>query len=290
MALGGKMSLPYFPLYADDFEADTAHLTLAEDGAYNRLLRLCWRSPGCKIPADEDWVFRKLRARTNEEKETVRIVLDEFFATRSGKIFNNRLLEIWKDSKIKHQRRVVAGSKGGRSKSLKTKEPKASKTTSNAAAMPKQPEPEPEPKIREDTSVSSLSSGNDAQPVGEIASAVFDYNEAAAACGWPRVQKISAARRSSLAARLNEAGGIVGWRAALAKARASPLCNGENDRGWIVNFDFLIRQSSFAKLIEGNYDQRSRSNFKTPNTDPTSDAIAIAARSRRPSGPDRVRG
>ena len=37
---GGMSQLPYFPLYPTDFEADTSHLTLEEDGAYNRLLRL----------------------------------------------------------------------------------------------------------------------------------------------------------------------------------------------------------------------------------------------------------
>lgn len=35
------MGLPYFPLYVDDYEADTPHLTLEEDGAFSRLLRLC---------------------------------------------------------------------------------------------------------------------------------------------------------------------------------------------------------------------------------------------------------
>ena len=27
--------------------------------------------------------------------------------------------------------------------------------------------------------------------------------------------------------------------------------HGQNDRGWTANFDFLTRQSSFAKLMEG---------------------------------------
>ncbi|WP_422049900.1 YdaU family protein [Shimia sp.] len=280
------MSLPFFPLYADDFEADTAHLTLAEDGAYNRLLRLCWRSPGCKIPADEAWVFRKLRAHSEEDKETVRIVLEEFFKKRAGKLFNPRLLKIWEESNAKHERRVEAGSKGGRAKSLKNKEV----TSSNAKAKLKQPEPEPEPQLREDTDVSSLSPDDDVRPVDEIAAAVSAYNETAADCGWPKVQKLNSSRRSALAARLREAGGVTGWCAALSKARASPLCNGENDRGWVANFDFLTRQSSFAKLMEGNYDQRSRTRHQTPHTDATADAIAIAARSRRPSSPDRLRG
>jgi uncharacterized protein YdaU (DUF1376 family) len=53
------MSLPYFPMYPSDFEAKTSHLTLLEDGAYNRLLRLCWMTPGCSIPADEAWIMRR---------------------------------------------------------------------------------------------------------------------------------------------------------------------------------------------------------------------------------------
>lgn len=143
------MSLPYFPLYADDFEADTAHLTLEEDGAYNRLLRLCWRSPGCQIPDDEAWIFRKMRARTDEEKATVSIVLEEYFVRKSGKFFSQRLLKEWQKSDLAHRKRVSAGSKGGRAKALRT-----NKTApSNAVAKPKQPEPEPE--VKEDTNVSS---------------------------------------------------------------------------------------------------------------------------------------
>ena len=40
------MKVPYFPLYIADYDSKTAHLTLEEDGAYLRLLRLCWRTPG----------------------------------------------------------------------------------------------------------------------------------------------------------------------------------------------------------------------------------------------------
>ncbi|MFY0661353.1 MAG: helix-turn-helix domain-containing protein [Shimia sp.] len=57
------------------------------------------------------------------------------------------------------------------------------------------------------------------------------------------------------------------------------------ERGWqSVKADWYFNEKG-----QGN-DQRSRSSFQASNTDPTTDAIAIAARSRRPSGPDRVRG
>lgn len=78
------MSLPYFPLYADRYEADTTHLSMLEDGAYNRLLRLCWRSPGCKLPNDLPWIFRQCRAITDADKAAVEAVLSEFFTKGRG--------------------------------------------------------------------------------------------------------------------------------------------------------------------------------------------------------------
>ena len=128
-------------MYPDDFEADTAHLSLAEDGAYNRLLRLQWRSPGCKIPNDRPWIMRKMRATTDADQAVVETVLGEFFAKKGGKIFSARLLKEWVQACDAHEKRILAGSKGGRAKALKNN----NNTPTNAIAMLKQPEPEPEP-------------------------------------------------------------------------------------------------------------------------------------------------
>ncbi len=90
----------------------------------------------------------------------------------------------------------------------------------------------------------------------EVALAVAAYNDTAQQAGWPAVQKLTPARRAALRSRLKEAGGLEGWQFALGKARASPHLCGQNDRGWRASFDFLTAQSSFAKLMEGNYDPR----------------------------------
>ena len=55
------MALPYFPYYVDDYEADTAHLTIAEDGAYIRLLRQMTDSE--KQPFISDFIHFTLIAR-----------------------------------------------------------------------------------------------------------------------------------------------------------------------------------------------------------------------------------
>jgi uncharacterized protein YdaU (DUF1376 family) len=147
------MSLPYFPMYPADFEADTSHLTLEEDGAYNRLLRLCWMTPGCSVPDDPKWVARRMRVDAETYSRVVAPLIEEFFRRDGkGRLFSPRLLSIWQETDVKHKRRVEAGRKGGRPrKSLETND----SVQSNAKAMPKQPEPEPEPKRAVETNVST---------------------------------------------------------------------------------------------------------------------------------------
>ena len=123
------MSLHFFPLYPDDFEADTAHLSLAEDGAYNRLLRLCWRTPGCSIPADRQWIYRRLRAVSQADRDVVDCVLDEFFQEENGRCSNARLTREFQAAKIAHERRKNAGEKGGAAKALKSNENRSSNAT-----------------------------------------------------------------------------------------------------------------------------------------------------------------
>lgn len=156
------MSLSYFPMYPDDFEADTAHLTLAEDGAYNRLLRLCWRTPGCSIPADRAWIYRRMRALTDEDKAVIDTVLDEFFTLSEGRLSNARLKQEWVAANEAHERRKKAGAKGGASKGAAKSLRSETTDAGNAQAKPKQPEPEPEPDIERE--VPSLSGDGDDEP------------------------------------------------------------------------------------------------------------------------------
>ena len=87
----------------------------------------------------------------------------------------------------------------------------------------------------------------------DITAAVEAWNELADRCGLARVQRLTDARRKQLRARLKDCGGLEGWHAALAKIEASPGLRGENERGWRVDFDFVVRESKFTKLMEGTY-------------------------------------
>jgi hypothetical protein len=75
--------------------------------------------------------------------------------------------------------------------------------------------------------------------------------------GWPGVQRLTSARISACRARLAEAGGIEGWRAAMERAARSGFLCGRNEKGWFADFDFFCQSKSFTKLMEGSYDDRA---------------------------------
>lgn len=147
------MSIPYMPLFVADYEADTAHLTVEEDGIYMRLLRLCWRTPGCSVPDDDEWIKRRLRV-SDDEFETVKRVIAEFFERDKARVFSPRLQREHERINETSQRRRNAGKKGGRPNTPpKTKEKlespaltKQKQTESPASQL----EPELEPDTKEE--------------------------------------------------------------------------------------------------------------------------------------------
>ena len=91
----------------------------------------------------------------------------------------------------------------------------------------------------------------------EVADAINQWNEAAARCGWPAVRMMTPARTR----RIKEIIFADLWQEALAKAEASDFLCGRSKRGpeheaWRLTLDTFIRPSFFARLIDGNYDNR----------------------------------
>lgn len=138
------MSLPYFPMYPTDFEADTAHLSLAEDGAYNRLLRLMWITPGCSLPDDNAWIARRMRADAETMATVVLPVIAEFMERKGGRVVSPRLQREWKKVDETSRLRSEAGKKGGRPKVVENKQKQQKPGFDFDKARPKQPEPEPD--------------------------------------------------------------------------------------------------------------------------------------------------
>ncbi|MCB1460920.1 MAG: YdaU family protein [Nitratireductor sp.] len=131
-------TLPFMPLYVTTYEGHTSHLSLEEDGFYNRLLRLLWRSPGCSIPDDPRWIMRQMRIDAETFHRVGAPIIAEFCSKKNGKITQRRLLAEWIKAKGKYDARKEAGKKGGRAKALKDAENASVKTD----VLPYQSEPE----------------------------------------------------------------------------------------------------------------------------------------------------
>jgi uncharacterized protein YdaU (DUF1376 family) len=248
------MSLPYFPMYPSDYEAKTSHLTIAEDGAYFRLLRLCWMTAGCSLPDDEAWIMRRARAFSDDERQAIKAILDEFFTLKNGRWINERLTTEYKEAASKHLKRKKAGRKGGSVKSLKSND----NEPSNAKAMLKQCSSNQNQNQNQNQSIlddTKVSLANQFKDDCEIA--VSKWNKAADEHGWPKVQRLTAARSKQLAGRIKEAGGLDGWQAALQKAGESDFLCGRNGAWSGFGFDWMVKAGNFTKLMEGNYENRS---------------------------------
>jgi len=79
------------------------------------------------------------------------------------------------------------------------------------------------------------------------------YNETADRVQLPRAQVFTDGRKSKLKLRLKEAGGLEGWKIALAKVEASPFLTGKR-QDFKADLDFMLQKASFVKIMEGRYD------------------------------------
>jgi len=84
----------YYQHNIADYRKDTSHLTLLEHGAYRQLLDQYYLNEE-PLSLDETKLFRLLSAKTTEEKNAIKSVLDDFFTqTETGYIHRRCEIEI----------------------------------------------------------------------------------------------------------------------------------------------------------------------------------------------------
>jgi predicted phage replisome organizer len=81
------------------------------------------------------------------------------------------------------------------------------------------------------------------------------YNETCVS--FPRLKSLSDSRKKAIKARLNTYS-AEDFKTLFEKAEASEFLKGKNDRNWTATFDWLIKDSNMAKVLEGNYDSAAR--------------------------------
>lgn len=112
----------WYPRFMNDYAHDTEHLSLAENGAYDRFLTYYYQKLK-PLPLDETVIFRICRAFTSEEQDAARSVLSQFF-TREPDGWHQKRADVEvaklkqksqtnsKNARVRHGRTEEANSEG----------------------------------------------------------------------------------------------------------------------------------------------------------------------------------
>jgi uncharacterized protein YdaU (DUF1376 family) len=124
----------YYERYCGDYQRDTAHLSLAEHGAYTMLLDTYF-SVEKPLPKEFPGLFRVCRAMTRVEQQAVKAVADQFFPVSEidGLRHNSRADREIAKARPKIEAARINGRKGGRPS--KEKEP----GNENRSEIPQKP-------------------------------------------------------------------------------------------------------------------------------------------------------
>lgn len=246
--------------YPQDWLIGTSNLEPEECGMYIQICALIYAQRG-PIINDPEELSRKLK---NCSIRKARALVERLVAKEKIFVIEGKLSQKRAESELNLKRtHLEVSAKGGRTKHENASASKENKhltsterpvsvststATATAIATP-----------REDTKVSSKpplpplkNSGKD-----EVKEAFDLYNDLASRIGLPTAQVLNAVRSGRLKARLRDCGGIEGWKAALERVEASDFCAGRA-KDFKASLDFLLQESSFTKLMEGNYDNGNK--------------------------------
>ena len=72
---------------------------------------------------------------------------------------------------------------------------------------------------------------------------------------FPRCKSLSDARKKAIKARLNKYS-LSDIQIAFEKTERSDFLKGKNERNWSASFDWILKDSNMAKILDGNYDSK----------------------------------
>jgi uncharacterized protein YdaU (DUF1376 family) len=253
---------------AKDYLDGVQTLDMYEELAYHRILNLIYATDD-QLP-DNDSVMRGLSKIGGRWKKVRASLLEKGkIQIVDGRITNKKCTEkLGQTHDFLRKQSEKGKASAERRKSMKENET-ASTVVGTVVITPEatggSTNREPLTDIEElEVSVTNVtSSSDDDPPVLDLTpdeqpkpdpedEAMTEWNRLAEEHQLPAVQVFSKERRSRLKARLKECDGIVGWRDAMDKVRASPFLLGETS-DFRADFDMVTRKGNFIKLMEDGY-------------------------------------
>ncbi|MXO72886.1 hypothetical protein [Alteraurantiacibacter buctensis] len=136
-------------------------------------------------------------------------------------------------------------------KSTKASEPLPNDFPNPSEKSPQMEDGEEEIKEKIETNV-SCASGDAPLTVEEV---VEGWNTTAASLGLAQIRKLTPVRRKKAQAQVRRFA-LEEWQSVFAKISQSPFLLGQTG-GWRCDFDFILSENNFVKILEGKYDRQS---------------------------------
>ena len=244
--------MEWYPRYYELYAADTLGLTLAEHGAYNLLIDQYMRARR-PLPDDDRQLAAILRVGLPEWL-AVASVVRAFFKPKNGLLAHKKCECELDKQDLRSKLRSEIAKKGAAVRWNNNNDLNAS-SMPTAKLMHASVHATGQDKTRHKKE--RIPPTAVVKPAFDASAAVAAWNLMASASGLAQVQRLTQGRKAKLRQRLADCGGEEGWSTALAKVAASPFLRGESERGWKADFDFLLQERSFTKLMEGGYDRKS---------------------------------
>lgn len=243
-----KQTVDYFPHFVstDSRTRFILEQNWGNDGYafWFKLLELLCRSEGHYYDLSEAANGKYLEALMKVDAETASNILDTLAD------LGNIDRDLWEERKVVWCQNLVDNLQDVYSK--RTVSAPVRPFTESQPEPEEAPEPEPParkrgrpPKAPED------SQGGQASQRGVCDEVAALYNEICTS--FPRLRSLSDARRKAIKARLANGYTVESFKELFQKAEASSFLKGQNDRNWQATFDWLVKDSNMAKVIDGNY-------------------------------------
>lgn len=282
------MSAPasiWMPLYIRDYNNDTQGLDAEQSGAYLHLLMYSW-TVDKPLPDDDRFLAGVGRVPLHRWLKNVKDRVIAFFQRVEGGFRQKRLEEEREKALNKSERAKVGGLNSAQKKKEKqrpTGKVLAVEFPLNGNTVQTQIESEREVSKEEDISLPAvarqpaadkpvrkpvkappervaeqpgteliLEPPKQVEKVSDADQAVAGWNATARSHGLATVREVTGQRRDKLMKILRRHG-LEGWQQMLDELATCPWCQGENDRGWRVDFDFVMRPDKFLKVLEGGF-------------------------------------
>lgn len=243
----------YYSFHIGDYRRDTTHFSMLEHGAYRQLIDWLYLDEK-PIPKETEVVFRRLSARTEEEKKAIKIVLSEMFELTEEGYVQHRCMEEISSYKGKADRARQAGKLGGRPKKTEVVISGLSKETEEKANH-KPITNNQEPVLKPSNTTVLLVAGGDAPkcPHQEI---IALYHKILPQCH--QIRDWTAAREKALATRWKEKRehqSLRFWESLFKYIASCPFLVGKaGSKPFLASLDWICKAENFAKIREGRYE------------------------------------